>query len=155
MSDEQPQPNPDETAGNDPDQSPPATAESGAEHDSAPESESANAEAARWRVKLRETETERDGLAAQLEAVRTDQVNAHATAAGITPKALWASGAQLPELLDDNGVVDPDKVAEAVAKARTELGIPTKQPARMGRSGLGPPRAPRDTWRDAFSPRER
>ncbi len=69
-------------------------------------------------------------------------------------KALWASGTQLPELLDDNGVVDPEKVTQAVAKAKTELGIDTHKPVRTGlRSGAVPPQPRHDGWRAAFVPR--
>jgi hypothetical protein len=113
-----------------------------------------NHEAARWRIKYREAEAQNAALAAQLDAVRTDQANAYAAAAGITAKALWASGAQLPELLDDAGVVDPDKVAAAAVKARSELGIAAKsRPRGIGLSGAMPPQPPRDQWREAFTPR--
>ena len=53
-----------------------------------------NHEAAKWRNKFREAE--RDGLAAQLDAVRTDQANAYATAAGITPKPCGRPGRSCP-----------------------------------------------------------
>jgi hypothetical protein len=116
----------------------------------------ANAEAAKWRVKYREAEAQRDALAAQLDAVRKDQVGAIATSMGIKATALWASGVQLDSLLGDDGVPDPAKVKTAVDAARQALGIDNKRPRGVGLSGASSPSQPRgDQWRVAFAPRER
>jgi hypothetical protein len=113
-----------------------------------------NHEAAKWRTRYREAEAQRDALAAQLDAVRRDQVGAMATAIGIKPQALWASGVEISNLLTDAGAIDPAKVRDAVEGARAELGI-TKRPASMAglSSGALAPQPPRDQWREAFTPR--
>lgn len=75
-----------------------------------------NSEAARWRVKLRETETERDALKARVGDMQAAEVSRLATG----PGALHDGGdllltTQLADLLDDEGNVDPEKVTTAVA----------------------------------------
>lgn len=52
--------------------------------------------------------------ATRLTNVRRDQLNAHATTAGIKPAALWASDVILEDRLADDGTIDVDKVAAAV-----------------------------------------
>jgi hypothetical protein len=115
-----------------------------------------NHEAAKWRVQYREAEAQRDALAAQLDAVRRDQIGAMATTMGLKPAALWASGVEISNLLTDAGTIDPAKVREAAEGARAELGI-TKRPASMAglSSGAMVPPPPRDAFRDAFVPRSR
>ncbi|WP_156669988.1 hypothetical protein [Mycobacterium sp. E3305] len=96
-------------------------------------------------------------LETQLEAMRRDQVGALATTLGIKPTALWASGAQLDQLLDENGVPSADKVRAAVEKARTDLGLALAQPKSIKsmRSGTAAPAEPVNSWRQAFAPREK
>ena len=48
-------------------------------------------EAAKWRGRLREVEAERDSLAGKVEALQRAQVDAHITALGTKPAAVWAS----------------------------------------------------------------
>jgi hypothetical protein len=122
--------------------------------DTAAADESPNHEAAKWRVKYREAEQQRDTLAAQLDAVRRDQVGVIVTSMGVKPAALWASGAQLNDMLTDAGVIDIAKVREAADAARTELGITKRPPSMSGlSSGALAPQPPRDQWREAFTPR--
>lgn len=80
------------------------------------------AEAAKYRTQLRETEAQRDTLAAKVETLQKAQVEALAADLA-KPAALWATGTSLADLLDDDGNVDADKVTEAVARARDELGL--------------------------------
>ncbi|OBI07070.1 hypothetical protein A5679_11550 [Mycobacterium scrofulaceum] len=96
-------------------------------------------------------------LERQLEAMRRDQVGALATNLGIRPAALWASGAQLDDLLDpETGVPDVDRVREAVTNARAELGITeARKPVKALRSGSAVPAEPVNNWRQAFAPREK
>lgn len=81
--------------------------------------DSPNREAARYRVKLREVEAERDALAGQLDAVRRQVAEGHATGLA-RPSDLWLAGTVVADLLDDAGAVDPAKVAAAVNTVRSE-----------------------------------
>ncbi len=113
-------------------------------------------EAAKWRKQLREVEAERDSLVGKVEALQRAQVDAAAAVHGIKPQALWAAGAQLADLVGDDGTPDQEKIAAAVAAAREQLGIderPPKRPARGGlTSGASVPREPVNKWREAFAP---
>lgn len=87
-----------------------------------------NHEAAAYRVKLREAEAERDRLAGVVAGMQRAAVEDIAAQAGLKPKALWASGVDLADLLvaegeDDAGTVDRTKVDAAIMTAREELGI--------------------------------
>ena len=80
-------------------------------------------EAAKWRGRLRQAEAERDSLAGKVEALQRTQIDAHVTAPALKPAAVWASGAQLADLVGDDGTPDQEKIAAAVAAAREQLGI--------------------------------
>ncbi|RSN50853.1 hypothetical protein [Actinomadura sp. WAC 06369] len=73
-----------------------------------------NREAAKYRRQLREVEGERDQLRERVEALQRQTVDRiietdyRGKAAG-----LWESGVTVADLLDDNGDVDPGKVADA------------------------------------------
>ena len=113
-----------------------------------------NHEAARWRVKAREAEQQRDALAAQLETLRKDQINATVVTMGLRPQALWASGVELTDLIGDDGVPDQQKIRQAVESARTELGIERpRKPIRSLTSGVAAPKEQPADWRSAFAPR--
>jgi hypothetical protein len=112
---------------------------------------------ARYRIRAKEAEAERDRLTEQLTAMRRTQIEAHSTNMGIKPAALWASGTQIDSLLDDNGVPDLEKITAAVATARDTLGIEKATRLNLGtRSGSGasgPAQPKRDGWIDAFAPK--
>lgn len=115
------------------------------------EQESPNAEAAKYRKKLREAETERDTLAQRLEAVQRQQVEA--LLGGVKPEALWAV-TELAALLTDEGTIDADKVTAAIDAAREKFGI-TKPQKGTHVPGIGnrPTIAPAvDRWKEAFTP---
>jgi hypothetical protein len=151
MTDQPPQPIP-------ADDSPPPdtadTADTGTPVEASSVDANPNHEAAKWRTRYREAEAQNAALAAQLDATRRDQVGAIVTSMGIKPAALWASGAQLGDMLTDAGAIDTAKVRDAVEGARDQLGI-TKRPASMSglSSGALAPQPPRDQWREAFTPR--
>ncbi len=168
METEQPQPTPDTPPDPAPAEQPdhadvPVESEHGAEP-----GPGRDREAAKYRKQLRAEQAARQAdneqsaeritvLERQLEAMRRDQVGAIATTLGIKPAALWASGAQLDDLLGDDGAPDADAVRAAVEQARAELGITPGKRAPMGtlKSGTMAPREPRDGWRDAFTPRSK
>lgn len=118
--------------------------------------ENPNREAAKWRTKLRDAEAQRDAVAAQLEAMQRATIDTQVEALGIKPAALWASGADLADLLDENGVPDTAKVKAAASSAREALGIPgPTRPSRGMHSGASAPQRTRNGFVDAFRPRSR
>lgn len=79
-------------------------------------------------------------------------------AAGVKPAAVFAV-AELADLLADDGTVDTEKVAEAVTRAKRELGV-TGRPQPLGKrgglsSGTGAPQSRPNNWQSAFAPPER
>lgn len=117
------------------------------------EDDAGNAEAARWRRKLRDAEGERDALAQRLEAVQRQSVEGLLTASGVKAQAVFAV-AELADLLGEDGSIDTDKVGQAVEAAREKFGIakPTKGNLIPG-VGHQPSQMPKlDAWKDAFTP---
>lgn len=120
-----------------------------------------NAEAAKWRTRLRDeqaahkaTQTALETLTGQMEALQRQQVENLIVAARVRPAAVWAT-TDLGALLAADGTVDPEAVAAAIDTARKTLGI---QPLGKGAyvPGLGgqPDRPPQtDGWQQAFTPR--
>lgn len=76
--------------------------------------ESPNAEAARYRTKLREVEAEREGLAERLTSYQRREVERLAAERLTRPSDVWLDGAEAAALLDENGDVDPEAVRAAV-----------------------------------------
>lgn len=115
-------------------------------------------EAAKYRRQLREVETHRDALAAQLDALRRAEVGRLAAAASVKPEAIWAAGHELNALLADDGTVSADLVAAAIAATREAFGIrplPAAPPAtgqgNVGKPiGDGAPVEKTPTWADVF-----
>lgn len=98
-------------------------ADTDAQDDTDPFADRQDRDAAKYRRRLRDTEAERDTLAAQVEALQRAAIDAQAEAQAIKPAALWASGVQLADLLTDDGTVDPSKVTAACVTARDTLGL--------------------------------
>ena len=99
-----------------------------------------NREAAKYRRRLRETETDRDALAGRLAALQRAEAERIATAHLADGADLFRDGADLGALLDDEGHVDPVKVS-ALAKDIAEQhphwvkkALPPKQIRRGGLS---------------------
>jgi hypothetical protein len=68
-------------------------------------------EAASYRRRLRETETERDQLRAQLDRIQTAEVERLASAAGLqVPGDVWTFGAELANLRGEDGGIDTEAV---------------------------------------------
>ncbi|PRY06093.1 hypothetical protein [Kineococcus rhizosphaerae] len=76
---------------------------------------------ARYRTQLREVEADRDRLAGDLEAAR--KTIAESLSDLRKPSALWAAGTTVADLLDEDGRVDPAKVADASKAAVEALGL--------------------------------
>lgn len=110
-------------------------------------------EAAKYRRRLRDVEAERDTLKATVESLQRAEVDRLATDAGLRPAALWANGAEVGELLGDDGTVDQGKVAAAISAARETLGIAPPPPPRgnvVKKEGRSLGRPPRPSGRDAM-----
>lgn len=116
-----------------------------------PPAESGNAEAAKWRTKLREAEGERDTLAGRVEQMQWDEVLRLAGDHVAKPDALRAAGVELKDVLGDDGNVDPDKVKTATLDAAERLGL--TRPDRGGRvpsEGGNSRPVVKKTFEDAF-----
>ena len=80
------------------------------------EGKKGNSEAAKWRVRFREAEAELEALKSRVADMQAAEVSRLATGAGrLHDGQDLLLTATLTDLLDDEGTVDADKVAEAVA----------------------------------------
>lgn len=104
----------------------------------ATEPESGNGEAAKYRRRLRAAEAERDTLTAQVQAMQRAEAERVAAVHLSKPAALWAGGAELGDVLADDGTVDPDRVEEAARAVVAELGV--ESPSSRLRRGNYVPR---------------
>lgn len=85
--------------------------------------ENPNAEAAKYRTRLRETEAERDALAEQVTALRRAAVEDRLKAQHVPPAGFWAAGVQLEDLLDEDGNLDDKAIKAAADNAVETLGL--------------------------------
>ncbi|AZZ81684.1 hypothetical protein C5O27_11880 [Gordonia alkanivorans] len=112
---------------------------------------------ARYRVQLRETEAERDSLAGLLETLQRTEAERLAADVIHKPDALWAADINLTDLLDDTGLVSPDKVKAAAHAAKEKLGLELgagerkKRGPVVPREGTGADRSTHNAWKDAFN----
>ena len=108
----------------------------------------ARKEAAKYRERLRDAETQRDTAQSQVEALQKQIIESHATTLGIKPAALWAAGHTIADLTTEEGIIDPETINEAVEKTRTDLGINRF----TGSADLGArtttPASTKPTWQD-------
>lgn len=72
-------------------------------------------EAAKWRTKLREAETQRDGLSARVQALQRSEALRLAGEHLAAGEDLFGFGATLDDLLDEQGDLDPEAVQAAAA----------------------------------------
>jgi len=116
----------------------------------------ANAEAARYRTRLREAEAERDGISERLTGYQRREAERLAASTLSRPADLWLDGADPSELLDDEGQLDPEKVAATVAGVLTDR--PQLEAGRVrprpdhAQGGSGAPQAP--GWSDVLQGRK-
>jgi hypothetical protein len=124
-----------------------------------------NREAAKYRTQLRDTEAQRDALTERLAVMQRREAERLASEHLADAADVWRDGLDVAELLDDDGNVDADKVAEraaAVAAAhphwRTRPAA-KRNPAATGgglQSGAtGPGYARRPTWQSVIRGSER
>lgn len=117
------------------------------------EQPTSNAEAAKFRRRLRDTEQHRDQLAARVEALQRKHIETLLASTGVKPAAVF-SVTDLDALVDADGTVNAEKVTAAVNTARDRFNI-----APIGKGtyvpGLGnqPSIIPQaDVFSDAFKP---
>lgn len=109
-------------------------------------------EAAKYRTRLRETETALQAAQGATQAAQRALAEHLAQLRGIKPAALWASGAELPALLDESGNIDPAKVGQAVDTAMGTLGLSRTPKADPTQGGMGAGIDPTPKFSDAFGP---
>lgn len=110
---------------------------------------------AKLRHRAQTAEAERAALATQLEAMQRAAIDSHVTTMGMKPAALWASGAQLADMLGDDGTPDTAKVAAAAEAAKETLGVQIFKRPRAGlQSGAMAHQPKHDKWVEAFGPRD-
>lgn len=80
----------------------------------ATETESGNSEAAKYRRRLRDTESERDQLAERVQRMQRSQIERQIADQLSVPGDLFAFGLSVGDLLDDNGEPDEGLIATAV-----------------------------------------
>lgn len=105
-------------------------------------------EAAKYRRRLRDTETERDTLAETVTTLQRNEVERLAASAIANPAALWAAGVELSDVLAEDGSVDAEKVTAAAKDAAERLGLAQPRPANYVRgegSNPSPTRSARDS----------
>lgn len=119
--------------------------------------ESSNAEAARYRVRLREVEAERDFMAKRLAAAHERIVNTEAAKHFADPRDFWST-TTLPDLLNESLSVDADKL-DAAIDAALEAKPHWRKPASVTEStssvrgnGRIESSRPEPTFADAFRP---
>lgn len=120
-----------------------------------------NSEAARYRRRLRETEAERDALRGRVEHMQRGEVERLAAARLADAADVWRDGAQIADLLDDNGNVDPTKVDTLLGGlvdthphwSNQQRAVRPSATMKSGASAPTPPRS--NTFAQAFKPPKR
>lgn len=110
-------------------------------------------DAAKYRTRLRETETERDELAATVDAYRRADAERAAAKHLADPADLWRDGLTPADLLGEDGKTDPALAAKAaadVAAAHPHWKPACKPYAGPLHSGLGPAPAAAKSWQAAL-----
>lgn len=125
-----------------------------AENADSAEGDNPSREAAKYRSRLRETEAERDTLAERVEALQRNEIERTIrTTHKIEPAAVWANGAQLADMLDEDGAPQAAKIQSAVADAISKLGLQPKLGNYVPNEGNIPaPARNTDSWTGAFHP---
>jgi hypothetical protein len=113
----------------------------------------------RYRQRAQAAEAERDGLAALVEGFQRAEVQRLAADVLADPGDLWLDGAQLSDLLDDSGRVDPGKFAGVVDRLlaahphwRKPL-APYSGPLHSGAANARAIDSPAPSFQSAFGPK--
>lgn len=97
-------------------------------------------EAKRYRLRLRETERERDALQQLLDRTRQAIVDHAVSAAGMDPRLMTAAGHTMETLVGDDGLIDHDALSAAIDTTAREFRVPPSglTPNPQQGSGGGP-----------------
>lgn len=109
-------------------------------------------QAANYRSRLRDTEAERDVLAARIDVLQRRYIDTVLARENITADALFTV-TDVAGLLDGDGLPDPNKIKAAAEVARRELGITPG--LFVPAEGRLPTTTPRKRFTDAFTPKEK
>ncbi|VBA44356.1 hypothetical protein LAUMK136_05600 [Mycobacterium attenuatum] len=123
-----------------------------------PQSGDENREAAKYRHRAKAAEAERDQLTERLTVLQRAEVERLASAHLADGADFWRDGAQLADMLDADGNIDPDKIAATATALLTahghwrKLGHPAPPASTVTSDGkIGGSRRP--SFVDAFRPR--
>ncbi|OBK27698.1 hypothetical protein A5634_22285 [Mycobacterium asiaticum] len=110
---------------------------------------------ARYRVRAREAEAERDALREQLASARREGIDEALAAAGLRPALFDAAGLEVDDFLGEDGRVDRAAAVEAARSAAADLGVDgtPRRPAPNPIAGTPSAHAPaggRAAWDTAF-----
>ncbi|MFC3299792.1 hypothetical protein FJV46_15010 [Arthrobacter agilis] len=115
----------------------------------------AGREAANYRRKLRETEAERDSLAASVDSLQRQLVAGNMPQGStLTADALWSTGRAASEFFSEAGELDSAALTSAVRETHSTLGVHFgPDPVReQGQRSGGGPAGP--SWGDALRARK-
>jgi hypothetical protein len=118
-----------------------------------------NSEAARWRVRLRETEVERDALAERITGYQRRDAETVVADMLAVPADLWEiGGADLAACLNDDGTPNEDAIRSAAAAVIEQRPGLAKNPgaggpSRWGQGGNGRRPASSVGWGDVIRKR--
>lgn len=113
-----------------------------------------NSEARKYRLRLRETERERDQLRDTLERTRRSVVDHAVTAAGLDPRLLTAAGHSTESFIGEDGLIDHAALTSAITKTAEEFKVnrPRLTPNPQQGTGGAPPRRT-SSWSEALKAR--
>lgn len=130
-----------------------ATIEETPEEDTPEESEDRGGREARYRRQLRDTEAQLALVRARLDDANTREVEMYASALG-DPKDLFTlTGTSADDYLDDDGLVDAEKVRQAVDEIlRKRPGLTRRDPAVDGLQGVWGDTTAQPSWSGLLAP---
>ncbi|MEU1956140.1 hypothetical protein [Nocardia rhamnosiphila] len=120
------------------------------------EQQGGNQEAKKWRLKLRDTEAERDGLRERVATYERTEVERLVADRLADPADLWVAGTELDALRGKDGAIDPAKVKESVDALleqrphwkRATRSVPRPGGLKSGATSSGDTMA--TSWQSAF-----
>ena len=100
--------------------------------------DTANRDAAKYRRRLRDVEAQRDALADRLETMQRREIERLASAIVKQGAAVWLAGDPTAAFLDDDGEIDPHKVAETAHRMRKLYAVAGAARLLAPREGTNP-----------------
>jgi hypothetical protein len=115
----------------------------------------ANAEAAKWRRRLRDTEAERDALTERITGAESAALNYALDVAGLDERLWRAAEVDVDWFRDESGALDIGEVIARAGQLKHELGIAGPRPnPQQGTPSQGRQYSLADAF-DPFKPRSR